>query len=77
MSAPKPNRNGRLTARQCQVMDLLTTGILNRTIGDELSCSPETVKAHLKQCYRALGVKNRIQAAVLWLKEHRRWRPLE
>jgi DNA-binding NarL/FixJ family response regulator len=40
----------------------LTTGITNAAIAERLHVSPGTVKKHLDNVYRTLGVHSRVQA---------------
>lgn len=58
-----------LTAKQTEVLRLVAEGLPNRLVGRRLGVSEKTVKAHLTQIYHALGVTDRVQAA-LWAKEH-------
>lgn len=51
-----------LTEREKEVMHLLSRGLTYQQISDELIVSHETVKMHLKNIYRKLGVENKIQA---------------
>jgi len=53
----------RLSAREREVLLLLSTGATNREIADQLSVSIETVKKHAGTLYRKLGVRNRTEAA--------------
>ena len=55
----------RLTDRQREVLQLLTEGKTNKQICRQLELSEGTVKVHLNAVYRALGVANRIEAALL------------
>ena len=54
----------RLTAREREVLELLATGISNRAIGERLTVTEATVKAHLSRVYAALGVADRMNAAL-------------
>ena len=54
-----------LTGREKELLVLLLKGKSNKEISDQLYVSPETVKTHLQNIYRKLGVKNRMEAAVL------------
>lgn len=51
-----------LTAREWEVLDLLSGGASNDNIVRELVLSPETVRTHLKNLYRKLGVRSRKNA---------------
>lgn len=53
-----------LTARELEVLSLLSDGLLARTIAAKLSLSPRTVHHHLGSIYDKLGVRDRL-AAVL------------
>lgn len=67
-----PNRAdalAELTAKQTQVLHLLTEGLPNRLMARRLGISEKTVKAHLTQIYATLGVTDRVQA-LLWLQRH-------
>jgi DNA-binding NarL/FixJ family response regulator len=60
-----------LTPRQVQVADLLQDGLRNSQIGDKLGTSPHTVRRHVEETLRRLGVANRTQAAA-YLRKRRR-----
>jgi len=51
-----------LTAREQEVLEQLTNGKGNKEIARALNLSPDTVKTHLSNLYRKMGVKNRTQA---------------
>jgi two-component system, NarL family, response regulator LiaR len=56
----------RLTDREWEVLDLLSTGATTDEIARNLVLSPETVRSHLKNLYRKLEVNSRedaVQAA--------------
>lgn len=54
-----------LTARETQILGLVTKGMTNKEIGRELTISPSTVKAHVEKIIAKLGVSDRTQAAVI------------
>lgn len=57
-----------LTARQQEVADQLLQGMRNQQIAESLGISLHTVRRHLEQIFRRLGVNNR-RDAVRMLKQ--------
>ena len=55
---------GELTPQQRRVLMLLTDGKSNKQIAFELAVTEATVKAHLSQIFRKLGVNSRTQAVI-------------
>ena len=53
-----------LSPRQLQVLELIARGKPNKIICDELGLAERTVKAHVTEVLRALGVSSRTQAAL-------------
>ena len=53
-----------LSDRQREVLRLLVDGLSNKLIGRALDLTEATVKSHLQQVYRKLGVETRTQAVV-------------
>ena len=51
-----------LTAREHQVLELLSDGHTMRQIATRLGISPRTVETHVAKVYRKLGVRTRVQA---------------
>jgi DNA-binding NarL/FixJ family response regulator len=51
-----------LTAKEREVLNLLSAGLSNTEIAKELWLSPQTVKFHLSNIYRKLAVKSRTAA---------------
>ena len=47
------------------MLDCLAAGLSNRQIGERLFISPATVRTHLYNMFRKLGVRSRVQAALL------------
>ena len=53
----------RLTAREQEVLTLVTEGLCNKLIASRLAISVATVKTHLRTAYDKLSVRSRTQAA--------------
>ncbi|MES2005331.1 MAG: LuxR C-terminal-related transcriptional regulator [Bacteroidota bacterium] len=51
-----------LTEREWQILRLLAEGKLNKEISASLNISLDTVKKHLKNTYRKINARNRIEA---------------
>ncbi|HQV58873.1 MAG TPA: response regulator transcription factor, partial [Ilumatobacteraceae bacterium] len=58
-----PGRSAGLTERESQVLVLCAEGMTNREIADALYIGLETVKSHLRNVFKRLGLRNRTQAA--------------
>lgn len=67
-AGPAPLVDG-LSARETQVLRLVSSGLANKQVGRKLGISERTVKAHLGRVFRQLGVADRTSAA-LWAREH-------
>ena len=59
-----------LTARELEVLQLLTNGLSNAQIAERLFLTVGTVKGHLHQIYAKLGVDNRVQALTKAREQH-------
>jgi DNA-binding CsgD family transcriptional regulator len=57
-----------LTPRQRESLALLAAGLRSYEIGARLGISEATVKSHLQQIYRRLGVTNRVEASTYYLR---------
>lgn len=64
-AAPRRARagDGGLTTRELQVLEMVTAGASNGRIAKALWVTEQTVKYHLSNIYRKLGVSNRTQAS--------------
>lgn len=54
-----------LTRRECEILLLVSSGASNRDVADRLGISFHTVKTHLYNIFKKIGVRDRFQAA-LW-----------
>jgi DNA-binding NarL/FixJ family response regulator len=52
----------RLSARECEVLEMLAAGHANKVIARRLDISPNTVKTHVARLYEKLEVASRTQA---------------
>ncbi len=57
-----------LTARELEVLVGLAEGRTNRAIADDLYLSIETVRSHVRTAFRKIGVHNRTEAAIWYLR---------
>lgn len=55
---------GSLTPKQQHVLSLISKGFLNKQIAFELNIKETTVKTHVSEIFRKLGIYNRTQAAI-------------
>jgi DNA-binding NarL/FixJ family response regulator len=60
--APSEANRPQLTPRQLRVLAGLARGLCNKELAKELWLSEQTVKFHLSNIYRALGVSSRAEA---------------
>jgi DNA-binding NarL/FixJ family response regulator len=64
IAAAEANGNGAgLSGREVEILQCVARGLSNRAIASELWLSDQTVKFHLHNVYRKLGVSNRTEAA--------------
>jgi len=56
--------DGGLTARENEVLLLLAKGMNRDAIAAKLFISPETVKMHIKNIYRKINAKNKVDALI-------------
>ncbi len=65
----EPDPAGALSEREREVLGLLVEGLPNKLIARRLEISEKTVKSHLTNVFRAIGVTDRTQAA-LWAERN-------
>ncbi len=64
-----PQRRFGLTARESEILPMLTQGYSNREIAAAFSISVQTIKHHCSHIYDKLGTSNRVELA-LFAKHH-------
>ncbi|HEY9293623.1 MAG TPA: response regulator transcription factor [Microlunatus sp.] len=67
-----PGREEGLTAREAEVLALITQGLSNQEIAERTHLSLNSIKTYIRSCYRRIGVTTRTNA-VLWGVEHGFW----
>jgi DNA-binding NarL/FixJ family response regulator len=60
---PGPRRDGDLTRREEDVLELIGCGLTNPEIGNRLFISPKTVEHHVSRILSKLGLRSRAEAA--------------
>jgi two-component system nitrate/nitrite response regulator NarL len=54
-----------LTQREVEILELLSTGLSNKEIGDKLFLTEKTIKHYVTNILQKLQVRNRVEAALL------------
>lgn len=60
-----------LSAREVEILLLVTAGYTNKAIAAQLNLSVKTIEFHLKNIYKKIKVNSKIEAAV-WVVQHMR-----
>ena len=63
VGAHEGDETASLSERESAVLDAVARGLSNREIGRQLWISEQTVKFHLRNVYRKLGISSRTEAA--------------
>lgn len=66
----KANQFKLLTKRELEVLELIAGGLLNKEIAYTLNISEKTVKNHVSNIFKKIGVSDRTQAAVYAIKNN-------
>lgn len=56
-----------LTKREKEIIAEVSQGLCDKEIAAKIIISPATVKTHVKNIYRKLGVRNRVEASLKYL----------
>lgn len=65
----KPDTSAVLTAREKQVLDLVSRGLTNKQISEALSISENTARAHVRSLMQKLNLDNRTRLAIHGTRE--------
>jgi DNA-binding CsgD family transcriptional regulator len=57
-----------LSPRELTVLEMVSTGLTNAEIAERLGVSVHAIKFHLAAVYRKLGVANRTEAAIRFVR---------
>lgn len=63
--ASKPDPLTALTPQEHRILQMISTGLGNREIGERLGVREKTVKYHVTNLFRKLNVRNRVEAALI------------
>ena len=63
-TVPSGKNHEILTDGQREILTLVSEGFSNREIAARIHLSENTVKSHLQEIFRKLGVRNRVEAAI-------------
>jgi DNA-binding CsgD family transcriptional regulator len=64
----EPGGMAALTPRELEVLQMISSGLTNAEAARRLDLSVHGIKFHLTEIYRRLGVTNRTEAAVSYLR---------
>jgi DNA-binding CsgD family transcriptional regulator/pimeloyl-ACP methyl ester carboxylesterase len=67
-SQAKPDTTALLSTREAEVLELISRGLSNQQIADELVISVRTVERHINHIYEKLGVHSKAQATAYALR---------
>ena len=70
LMTPPPAYPDGLTAREVEVLRLVTQGLTDAQVADQLILSPRTVQGHLRSIYNKINVSSRA-AATRYAVEHK------
>ncbi len=59
-----------LTRREMEVLKLLSVGMYNKEVAEQLNISERTVKNHVSNIFKKIGVTDRTQAAVFAIRNN-------
>jgi DNA-binding CsgD family transcriptional regulator len=69
--------HGALSPRELEVLEMASLGLRNAEIAQRLGLSVHAIKFHLAAVYRKLGVTNRTEAVVTYMRQVRADVPAE
>ena len=64
-----PRRYPKVSEREVEVLDFVVAGLTNKQIGERLTITPSTVRAHVRNLMGKYDVHNRTQLAVAAIQQ--------
>jgi DNA-binding NarL/FixJ family response regulator len=58
-----------LSPREMEIVELISHSMTNEEIADKIFLSPKTIKTHLRNIFEKAGIKNRVEAALLYARQ--------
>lgn len=63
----KTSLSNELSNREIEILALVSMGLFDQEIAKQNFLSPHTVRQHLKNIYKKIGVRNRVEASLKYL----------
>ena len=64
----------KLSPRKLEILTLLARGFTDKEIAKKLNISIRTVQTHISSILNGLNARNRVNAVVLYMNSHPRWK---
>ena len=58
-----------ISRRETEILQLVSESMTNEEIAQKLYLSPKTVKTHIRNIFEKTGIRNRVEAALLYARE--------
>jgi len=63
----KTTSGNELTNREIEILSQVSMGLFDQEIADQNYLSTHTVKQHVKNIYKKIGVRNRVEASMKYI----------
>jgi DNA-binding CsgD family transcriptional regulator len=71
VQGPDHDRWFSLTGTECTVSELVSQGLTNQQVADQMFISVHTVAFHLRKVFRKLGISSRVELARIAVGQRR------